>query len=633
MMSRMKAGASSFLVKIILGLIVLVFVFWGTGSYKAGQLNRVATVNGTGISVDLYRVEYENLVQELRNRFGGNIPDGVLEMLKVREQALWEAIDGELLLQEAKRLKLQVTDEEIANLISNTPVFQTDGRFDMDLYQNFLTSRGMVAPSFEAQQREMMLISKLYTLALGGIQVSREEALAGYMLQNLRLGVEAALFQPSLFKPEAPTEEAVLSYYEKNKKKYEIEKRFRIAFVCFSPEDFISKVPEIEEEELLNTYENQKERFQVPERVTASHILLTLPPNASEKEVEEAKTRILDLRTQASEGADFATLAREFSECPSASQGGDLGTFTREEMVPTFSDAAFGLKDGEISEPVRTPFGWHLIRVTRHLPAGNQTFEEARGELLVELEEEKAAGMAFDAADDAYDAVLKGADIDEISRDWGIPVRKTGFFGSAGPAEIPDSQVLAERVRNLGIDEVSEAIALGGSVYLITPLEIEEEKIPSLDEIRTVLLQDMQTEAADAMAKAEATAILAKMKAGEALPRGTFTKTGIFGRSGEIPGLGNYPAITQAAFFLSGTEDLPESIITLNDGYAVFRIVERVYPEEKDFEAVREEIENALRVEKQSRIKNQWIKSLREKADIRVEAGFQGTQEREAVEE
>ncbi|MDL2286188.1 SurA N-terminal domain-containing protein [Desulfococcaceae bacterium OttesenSCG-928-F15] len=627
MMSRMKAQASSLMVKIILGLIVLVFVFWGTGSYRAGQLNRVALVNGTGVSLDLFRVEYENIVQELRGQFGGTLPDGALEMFNVRERALWRTIDRELLHQEAERLKLRVTDEEIANLIFKSPNFQKDGRFDRTLYENFLKDQRTSAPVFESRQREMMLINKLYTLTMGGVQVSSDEALDAYLYQNLRLGVEAALFQPSHFTPAEPGEEAVLAYYGTNKEKYKIEERIRVAYVRFSPEDFLGKIPELTEEELGNAYENQKARFEEPERVEASHILLTLAPNAPAADVEEAKTKLLGVRKQALEGSDFASLAREFSQCPSAAEGGNLGVFTREEMIKPFSDAAFAMKEGEISEPVRTPYGWHLIRISRHFPAGVRTFDEVRGELLVELKDEKAASMAYDVADDAYEAVLKGADLKEISRDWNVGVQETAFFGSGGPTEIRNSHVFAERAFSLADGEVSELLEIAGSVYLVSPMEREPARIPELDEIRETVLLDMRKAEADSMAKTEAEVTLAKLKANEDLPTGTLTKTGLFGRSGEIPGLGNYPALTRAAFSLPKTENLPAAPVVLPDGYAVFKVVERIYPDEKDFGAVRERIEDQLRVEKQSRMRNQWMLSLREKAKIEIQPGFQGTQE------
>lgn len=623
MLSRMKEKASSLMIKIILGLIVLVFVFWGTGSYRAGQLNRVALVNGTGIGLDLYRTEYENLVRDLREQFGGALPDGILEMLKVREKALWRVIDKELLLQEAENLKLQVTDAEIADLISHLPLFHQNGAFDIQLYHDFLKKRGTNAPLFEAQQRETMLINKLYTLVLGGIQVSVDEALDAYLHQNLRLGVEAAIFNPARFTPAEPGEEAVLAYYETNKERYRIEERIRVAYLRFSPEDFLKKVTEIDEEELLNTYESQKKRFHEPERVEASHIFLTLSPNASEEEVSEAKNKILEIRKQALAGADFAALAKEFSQCPSAVQGGDLGVFTREEMIGPFSDAAFVLKAGEIGEPVRTPYGWHLIRVARHFPEGTRPFEDVRGDLLMELRDEKAASIAYDVADDAYDAVLKGADLEEIARDWNLSLQETAFFGSSGPEDMGNAHVFAERAFSLAVGDVSELIEAGGSIYLISPLEREPAKIPSLDEVRETVLHDILNAEADALARAKADRILAKMKANEELPGGTLTRTGLFGRSGEIPGLGNYPAIAQTAFGLSKTETLPENPVNLPEGYAVFKVVERIYPDEKDFGAVRERIEDQLRVEKQNRMRAQWMMSLREKAKITIEPGFQ----------
>ncbi|TWI70716.1 peptidyl-prolyl cis-trans isomerase D [Desulfobotulus alkaliphilus] len=622
MLARIRAKASSWMVKFILGIIVLVFVFLGVESYHMGQQNKAATVNGKVIAVDDYRAEYQALVDQIRRQFGGTVSHEILELFQVREQALQRLIERELLLQEAARYKLQVTDDEVAHAIASMPFFQKDGRFDSGLYQSLLQANGMSVAYFEERQRQDLLLTKLQDLIFGGVQVSEVEALDFYNSENRKVSIEAAIFRPSDFTPSPVSDEEIMARYESHKEVYRTEPMVKAVFLRFDPENFIDQV-RVSEEDLRHTYEMRLASYREPERVAARHILIKTENGEAPDVIAAAEKKILELREKILAGADFSDVAREFSQCPSAQDGGNLGVFPKEAMVAPFSRAAFALDEGELSEPVQTRFGWHLIRVDEKLPEGVKPFEAVAEGIRWELQQEKANHAAFDAADQAYDATLAGADLGEVSRVWNLPLHETAFFGRRGPSSgISDGRAFAEAAFSLMEHEVSELLEINEALYLISVVDRMESRIPPLEEVRERVLADMMKEAADALARKRAMEVLTALKNGEDTEE-TLTSTGLFGRQEAIPQMGSLPALSRAVFSLGQGEYLPEEPVVLEEGYGVFRIIERALPDEAAFMADRDNIKKELRGRKENRMYAQWMASLKSRAKIMIEPAFQ----------
>ena len=169
--------AGSWVIKILLGAIVIVFVFWGVGSFRAERGGRVALVNGDQITLDEYREAYNNLIERLRRRFGNNLDEDMLKQLQVKRQALNQLINNILLVQESKRLKFRVSEKELADAISNFEAFQRAGMFDSRLYRNVLDRLRMTPETFEVAQKNEMMIDKLRTLITRSAKISDQEAL------------------------------------------------------------------------------------------------------------------------------------------------------------------------------------------------------------------------------------------------------------------------------------------------------------------------------------------------------------------------------------------------------------------------------------------------------------------------
>jgi peptidyl-prolyl cis-trans isomerase D len=238
MLSLMRKHAGTWMIKIILGAIVIVFIFWGVGSYRSRQSGRVASVNGTIITLDEYRESYNNLIEQVRQSFGNNLNDELIRMLQLRKRALDQLVDKTLMLQAAEKLKLTVSNAELAESIRNIRAFQTAGVFDSGRYLNILSRNRLTPEDFEVQQRETLLINKLQGLIVGSIKVSDLEAQQWYIWNNTETDIDYLVLEPQRYKDIKLTEEELRSYFDQHKDAYKTDPSIKVRYLYFNPEDY-----------------------------------------------------------------------------------------------------------------------------------------------------------------------------------------------------------------------------------------------------------------------------------------------------------------------------------------------------------------------------------------------------------
>ena len=427
MLRFMRKQAGSWLIKILLGAIVIVFIFWGVGSFRSQRGGRVALVNGDQITLDEYREAYNNLLEQLRRRFGNNLDEDMLKQLQVKRQALNQLINNKLLLQESKRLKFRVSKKELADAISNIPAFQKAGVFDSRYYRDILDRLRMTPEAFEAAQKNAMLIDKLKTLISSSAKISDQEALEWYNWVNASVNIDYVFFDPNLYKDIHPSDEEIHTFFENNKEKYKTDAMVKVRYLNFDPKTFRSKV-KLSDEEIREYYDENLETFKRPKTVEARHILLKVSRDADPETVKKIKDKALHILKLAREGKDFAELAKQYSEGPTRDKGGYLGTFKKEAMVKPFADVAFKLKPGEISEPVRTRFGWHLIKVEKVNKASVTSFEDAKKEIRKKLTDDMAKSLAYDEAEAVSDDAFEKEDLINAAKQRNMKILTTDFF-------------------------------------------------------------------------------------------------------------------------------------------------------------------------------------------------------------
>jgi peptidyl-prolyl cis-trans isomerase D len=627
----MRKHAGTWMIKIILGAIVVVFVFWGVGSYTSRRSGRVASVNGTIITIDDYRVSYSNLVEQVRQSFGNNLNEELIEMLQIRKRALDQLIDRSLMRQAAEKFKLTVSDEELAESIRNVAAFQTAGSFDGRRYINTLNSNKLTPETFEVQQRDALIIDKLQAFVSGNIKVADLEAQQWYIWNNTEVDIDYVMLEPQRYKDIDLTDEEIRNYFEVHKDAYKTDPQIKVRYLYFKPQDYAGKVT-VSEDEIQDYYESNPQKFKSPKTVEARHILIKLAPDANAEEVENARQRIETVLDLAKGGQDFAELAKKYSEGPTKTEGGNLGAFRREAMVKPFADKAFSMKAGEISEPVRTRFGWHIIKVEKVNPEKASSLSEAQGDIINYLKADLSKNLAYDEAEAVYDASFEDRDLDTIAEDRNLKILTTELFSQKNPPqEIKDNARFTSFAFSLPPNEISAVQDFGDGYFLIEVIEQVPAQISEFETVEAKVKEDLVKEKQDAKARAEADMLLTELKDGQ-----PFTavgekfklapkKTGFFKRNDSIPTIGFERDIARTAFGLSDNDKLPEEVIKGQKGYFVISFRERQKPSLEGFEKEKSEIKERLRQQKTAKTFDAWLTQLKNESQITIEEGFSGT--------
>lgn len=416
---------------LIVGLISIPFALWGIQSYVGGgSTDAAAEVNGERIPVYQVQRMASQQRQQLRQRLGGQLPEGFSEQL-FREQALNQLIERELLRQAAAEAGFRVTDDTLRRNIREQEMFRRDGRFDPELYRRILSQAGLSTQQYEADVRAGYRIEQLRRGIVNGGFVLPGEARENARLMHEERDLLMLVHPRSAAESSVElTEDDLRSYYEQNQSDFRIPPQVRAAYIELDMKILQSQI-DVSEQELREHYQANQDRYAGREERVAAHILLEVDtdagPNAEEEALEEARA----LRDRLKEGADFAELARQYSDdAGSAEQGGRLGPITRGSMVEAFEKALFGLeREGAISEPVRTPYGYHLIRLIDVRKGESHSFEQVRDEIERDIRRRRAERLFYDRVEllrnTAYE---QPGSLEPAAEATGLEIRQTDWF-------------------------------------------------------------------------------------------------------------------------------------------------------------------------------------------------------------
>src|SRR5574340_1788091 len=355
------------LVQIVLALIILPFAFWGVDSYR--QSGNTAEVAATVNDAKITRQEFENALRQqqdrLRQMLGANFDAAMLDSPEMRRAVMDNLVAQRLLVERAKSVGLAVSDEQMAQVIQSIEAFQDNGKFDKKRYEAALANQSMSPLMFEARLRGELLGQQMRNAYMqnGFASNSVADNVIRLYEQQRMVSTSPISFQP--FMAQAKVDEAALKkYYEQNQKEFQVREQAKVEYVKFSVDNLLAKA-EVKTEDARKYYDEHQSDFGTPEERQASHILVAVAAAAPQAEQDAAKAKAEQLLQQARKNpAGFADLARQNSQDPgSAANGGSLGFFGRGMMVKPFEDAAFTLKQGEISGVVKSDFGYHIIKL------------------------------------------------------------------------------------------------------------------------------------------------------------------------------------------------------------------------------------------------------------------------------
>jgi peptidyl-prolyl cis-trans isomerase D len=432
MLQSIRDHATGWIAWVIVILISIPFALWGIQEYLSPTSNvAVASVDGTDIGIDEFQRTYQRQRAQLQSLLGPSFDLNQLDEDRLREEALNQLINDEVVLQVAIAGGMRIGDRQLARAIQTQEIFQENGSFSEALYQQWLRAQGYSAGGFETDLKRSLLAEQLVAGIATSTIVTGHEVDNAIRLQRQKRIVDTLTVPLSRFEDVEIDDAAILAHYEANQADYVAPEQVKLKYIEVS-RDAIAAGVDVDDEELRAVYELRKADMRTPEQREASHILIILDDDADETAVSAARERLLELKGQIDAGASFEDLAREHSEDPgSARQGGSLGAFGRGVMDPVFEEAAFGLAVGEVSDPVRSAFGVHLIRVDAITPSKLPSFEEVRDTLYAEYQNDKAeqqfvemvdimATMAFETPD-SLDPVAETLGLVPSVTDWMSP--------------------------------------------------------------------------------------------------------------------------------------------------------------------------------------------------------------------
>ncbi len=618
MLQTIRDRAQGIFAWIILILIIIPFALWGIQNYfDTGREKPIAVVGDREFfESDLIRV-YEN-------QYAKMLDQGYSEEA-LKKMALDRLIDEEILLQTAMDKNMAVSEPQVAQFIRTLPFFQTDGRFDEEKYKRLLAGQGLSSSQFVAQVQRSLLLEQLRRGITASAFASGQEAERYYQLLQQRRQI-GYLILPLPQQDIEIGEEEIRAYYESHKTRFQTPEQVSVQYVLISL-DQIAKGIHPTEEEIRQYYEEQQQAFITPEKRHIRHILVAVPATAKAEEKQKALEKAQNIRQRLLKGEDFSTLAKTLSDDPgSKNRGGDLGWVGKGVMEKNFEQVAFSLTKGEISEPVETPFGYHIIQVTEIKPEKIKPLEEVKAQIADSLRRQEAENRLYELSEKlAQHAYENPQSLEPVAEALGLKIQQISLFTRDQGEGIAANPKLRETAFS---EEVlagnnSDPIDLGdGSVVVIRVKEHLPAQVRPLDELKEAIIAILKQDKARQSLEAKAKTLLDKLEQGQSIEQ--LAKTlGLKRETAELSRTSREPRDIAAAVFKAPkpTDGKPVNLaIPLPDGRQALIQVREVT--EGDYATLEPEQRKNLKTAIERLYGNltfrEYMEQLRDQAKIKV---------------
>lgn len=630
MLRMMRRNAKSWVVKFVFGVIIVVFSFWGVGSMKAKQMTVAATVNGKSIERKTLENSFRDLWRRYQEQEQGKFNPDEARSLQIKQEALNGLVDRLLLTDQAALLGLTVGEDELRQRIASLPAFQQDGRFDQEAYRRALSYNRMTPAQFEAGFQEDILLEKVRIVVGDGAKILPEEVDILLHQQREEIAVDLLEVAPADYQSSVVVDDAGLEkFFNEKQESYRVPEQRKIAALVIDRAKLLKNIV-VSDTQISENYQKNLEKFKVKEQLHARHILIMVAEDGTPEEVEKAKAEIEAVLVEVKAGGDFAELAKTHSQGPSSTKGGDLGWFGRGAMVKPFEDAVFALESGSVSEPVRTQFGFHLIKCEEYKAAQTKKLVEVKTDIKKSLRS-KAFPDALKKSFEEITVALAEADQNafvEQARKLGYLVVETGYFRQKGGL-VPDigkDQVLIDETFKTEVGKTAKVLNPSRNSYYFMVTEKKESYLPELAEARKAVEKAYRLKLAKVEVKKISEKVASALKEGQSFDEvaaGIDTKlidSGFFVRGrGAIPKLGNDLQLSRRLFALTIGETT--AALQYRDSFFFARLQERRLELGDDGEQQKEDILQRLIQYKRYRMMNEFVQALRQDAEIKVMAG------------
>ena len=595
LLQKIRDHAKGWFAYTIVGLLIIPFAVWGINYYfEGGGPTDVAVVGDSKISLQEFQRAYQQQRQRLQAMLGDADP-ALLDGPRMKQTVLQQLIDERILNQLVRTQGLRVGDQQLHDVLVGRPEFQQNGVFSLDLYQQLLRSQGYPAAQFEEGLRHSLVTQQLrdavaHSALIPSAQLDSWIALLKQQreLQSLILSLEKHAAQATV------EDAAIADYFEKNKARFVHPEQARVQYIELKLAQIAEGIS-ASEDELQAAYQEQIAKYGRPEQRSASHILISLPLNAAQDVVEQARARAQQIADGIrSGGKSFDQSLQEAKSDPSgAVEGGELGVIGKGMFdSPAFENALYALqKEGEVSEPVRMPSGFHLIRLDKITPAQVKPFAEVREEVAKDLRQQQAESRFYEISQTLANLGYEHPDsLEPAAKALGAPIQESDWFGRSGGAGIAANPkvteiAFSEDVLKRGVN--SEPLELEpGHVVMIRIKEHKDTAPRTLEESREGIAKTLREQKArEAMVK---TVEAVKTRAAQ----GEHLQTLATELGGEFKAIGlverNAPTVDAAILDLAFRLPQPETgkaalgVATLANGDQAVLAVIRVMPGQKD---------------------------------------------------
>ncbi|VAX13209.1 Peptidyl-prolyl cis-trans isomerase PpiD [hydrothermal vent metagenome] len=519
MLQLIRDRAQGIVIWTIVGLIIITFALFGLSSYLSDSSTAsVATVNGVDIAPGEFQQAYQNYQQRLQQMLGKKYRPELFNENKIRKQVLESLIQQKLLNQELERAGYRAGPQQIVRRIASMKVFQEDGKFSPERYKQLLNSQRVNSVVFEKQIAQDLIEQQLSSGILLSGFVSDAELERAARLQNQKRQLSYILLPKSHYlKSTELTEKEIKNYFEQHKKEFTTPEKVSVEYVELNLDD-MSRGVEVSDKAIAEYYAEQRQSFiRQPEQRKASHILIKVEKAAEESAALE---KIKKIQQELAKGADFSKLAKKYSDdIGSARQGGELGYFGRGVMDKAFENAVFSLKKGEISKPIRSRFGYHLIKLEDIRKARVADLKDVKESIRHDLQNQQAEKSFYDTVDKLNNLSYEMPDsLAPVAEQLGLEVKKSPLFarkGGSGLFAQPkvvsaafSDEVLSEG-RNSQLIELSDT-----HVLVLRIARHEPAKQQVLNDVREQVKTQLRNEKVAERIKADSLAVLKKLRAG-----------------------------------------------------------------------------------------------------------------------
>jgi peptidyl-prolyl cis-trans isomerase D len=610
-----------------LAVVVLAFIFLYIPSFldepgAAGLNDVVASVDGRNITVARFRRTYQQQMQSYRAAYGGNVDERLLKQLGLDQRIVQQMIEEETALAEAKRLGISATDEEVRERIAVLPGLQENGHFiGEERYRQLLLMRNppMRPDEFEEEVRRGVTVEKLQGAITGWITLSDKEVAEEFMRRNDKAKLAVVAFPADKFRAGlVATDAETAAYFEEHKNELKVPEKRKVRYALIDLQAIRGRT-QISPQDIVRSYEDNQQQYATPEQVRASHILL----KTEGKDEAVVKKQAEELLAKVKAGADFADLAKKHSQDEvSAAKGGDLDFFGKGRMVPEFDKVAFAQAPGQISDLVKTQYGFHIIKVTEKKPATTKTLEEVRAQIEDQLKWDRAQAEAQRISDEVAGKLKVAADFDTVAKPRGLTVGESALFSREEPITgLGMAPAAVERAFELNDGEISEAIRTPQGFAFLMVTGKQDAYVPKLDEVKVRVSDEVLKKKAVDLARQRATAVAAQMKSGDfdaaAKAAGVEVKnTDFIARGAPIPDVGTSPAVDAAAFALAPGA-VSDPIVT-DTGAVIVKVVERKAPTAEELATGREALRTELLNERRNRFYAAYMTKARERMKVTI---------------